>query len=308
MELTAIEQRLPDFFVSLLKGQYGEEVFGRILKGYAARRKVTLRVNRLKANKESVAAALSSAGISYRKVPWFSDAFIVEEEREDAVRRLSVYEEGKIYLQSLSSMIPPLVVDPKEKENILDMAAAPGGKTTELASLSGNAALITACEMNKIRARRLEYNLKKQGATRASVMIADGSRLDPYLSFHKILLDAPCSGSGTVFVDEGGGDRLFSEKMLKECVKAQEELLKKAIELVKIGGTVVYSTCSVLYEENEAILEKALAAGNAEIVPIERERFEGVPLLPVRVEGALSVCPSELYEGFFVSQIRKIKK
>lgn len=308
MELTAIEQKLPDFFVSLLKGQYGEEVFGRILKGYAARRKVTLRVNRLKANKESVAAALSSAGISYRKVPWFSDAFIVEEEREDAVRRLSVYEEGKIYLQSLSSMIPPLIVDPKEKENILDMAAAPGGKTTELASLSGNAALITACEMNKIRARRLEYNLKKQGATRASVMIADGRRLDPYLSFHKILLDAPCSGSGTVFVDEGGSARLFSEKMLKECVKAQEELLKKAIELVKIGGTVVYSTCSVLYEENEAILEKALAAGNAEIVPIERERFEGVPLLPVRVEGTLSVCPSELYEGFFVSQIRKIKK
>lgn len=308
MELTAIEQRLPDFFVSLLKGQYGEEDFARIVKGYAARRKVTLRVNRLKANKESVAAALSSAGISYRKVPWFSDAFIVEEEREDAVRRLSVYEEGKIYLQSLSSMIPPLIVDPKEKENILDMAAAPGGKTTELASLSGNAALITACEMNKIRARRLEYNLKKQGATRASVMIADGRRLDPYLSFHKILLDAPCSGSGTVFVDEGGGDRLFSEKMLKECVKAQEELLKKAIELVKIGGTVVYSTCSVLYEENEAILEKSLAAGNAEIVPIERERFEGVPLLPVRVEGALSVCPSELYEGFFVSQIRKIKK
>lgn len=308
MELSTIEQRLPNFFVSLLKEQYGKETFDRIVKGYAARRKVTLRVNRLKADKESVAAALSSAGISYREVPWFSDAFVVEGEREDAVRRLSVYEEGKIYLQSLSSMIPPLIVDPKEKENILDMAAAPGGKTTEMASLSGNAALITACEMNKIRAQRLGYNLKKQGATRASVLIADGRKLDPFLSFHKILLDAPCSGSGTIFLSEGGDEHIFSEKMLKECIKAQGELLKKAIELVKIGGTVTYSTCSVLYEENEAILEKALAAGNAEIVPIGKNRFEGVPLLPVRIEGTLCVCPNELYEGFFVSQIRKIKK
>lgn len=308
MELSTIEQRLPNFFVSLLKEQYGKETFDRIVKGYAARRKVTLRVNRLKADKESVAAALSSAGISYREVPWFSDAFVVEGEREDAVRRLSVYEEGKIYLQSLSSMIPPLIVDPKEKENILDMAAAPGGKTTEMASLSGNTALITACEMNKIRAQRLGYNLKKQGATRASVLIADGRKLDPFLSFHKILLDAPCSGSGTIFLSEGGDEHIFSEKMLKECIKAQGELLKKAIELVKIGGTVTYSTCSVLYEENEAILGKALAAGNAEIVPIGKNRFEGVPLLPVRIEGTLCVCPNELYEGFFVSQIRKIKK
>lgn len=308
MELSTIEQRLPNFFISLLKEQYGKETFDRIVKGYTVKRKVTLRVNRLKADKESVAAALFSAGISYREVPWFSDAFVVEEEREDAVRRLSVYEEGKIYLQSLSSMIPPLIVDPKEKENILDMAAAPGGKTTEMASLSGNAALITACEMNKIRAQRLGYNLKKQGATRASVLIADGRKLDPFLSFHKILLDAPCSGSGTIFVSEGGDEHIFSEKMLKECIKAQEELLKKAIELVKIGGTVTYSTCSVLYEENEAILEKVLAAGNAEIVPIEKNYFEGVPLLPARIEGALGICPNELYEGFFVSQIRKIKK
>ena len=94
-------------------------------------------------------------------------------------------------------MIPPIVLSPKEDENILDMAAAPGGKTTQIASISENKAMITACEKNKIRAERLKYNLQKQGVTCANVMIEDARKLSDFFSFDKILLDAPCSGSGT---------------------------------------------------------------------------------------------------------------
>ena len=95
-------------------------------------------------------------------------------------------------------MIPPIVLDPSPGESILDMAAAPGGKTTQMAALSGGLADITACEKNKIRAQRLLYNLKKQGAGRVTVLETDARRLDSRFFFDKILLDAPCSGSGTV--------------------------------------------------------------------------------------------------------------
>ena len=95
-------------------------------------------------------------------------------------------------------MIPPLVLAPRQGETVLDMAAAPGGKTTQMAALSGNAALITACEKNRIRAERMQFNLQRQGATRVSVMVEDARRLDDLFSFDRILLDAPCSGSGTI--------------------------------------------------------------------------------------------------------------
>ena len=101
-------------------------------------------------------------------------------------------------MQSLSSMLPPIILNPKEKENILDMAAAPGSKTTQIASITNNNSYITACEINNIRAERLKYNIEKQGVNCAFVMVKDARKLDDFFSFDKILLDAPCSGSGTI--------------------------------------------------------------------------------------------------------------
>ena len=94
-------------------------------------------------------------------------------------------------------MIPAIILAPKEDENILDMCASPGGKTTQMACLSANNAFITACERNKIRAEKLKYNLQKQKANRVNLMIEDSRNLNDLFKFDKILLDAPCSGSGT---------------------------------------------------------------------------------------------------------------
>ncbi len=181
------------------------------------------------------------------------------------------------------------------------MAAAPGGKTTQMSALSQNQAMITACEKNKIRAERLKYNLEKQGATRVNVMTEDSRKLSEYFSFDKILLDAPCSGSGT----ENIYSETFTEELIKRSAKTQEELLRKALKILKPGQEMVYSTCSILQEENEDILNKILRKSNAEIVPIQKELFREVELLPVKMEGTICIKPSKLYQGFFVAKIKK---
>ena len=221
---------------------------------------------------------------------------------EAAVAALPMFENGEIYMQSLSSMIPPLVLGAQAGENVLDMAAAPGGKTTQIAALTGGGALITACERNKMRAERLEYNVKKQGASRVTVMNMDARQLDDFFAFDRVLLDAPCSGSGTV--TEGSRGQ-FSREYLDRTVKMQKTLLDKAIRLLKPGHELVYSTCSVLREENEEVVAAALKKGGVQLVPIDTAAFDGVPLLPTDMPGVMCVCPDEWYEGFFVAKMKK---
>ena len=299
-----MEQMIPGFLEEMLKKQYGEEVFAKILAGYQARRPVTLRVNPLKADRNSVEQALTGAGIAFKNVSWYEDAMIIEGAREPEIQELPIYKEGGIYLQSLSSMLPPLFLGPKAGETVLDMAAAPGGKTTQMAAMTGNQAQITACEKNKVRSERLKYNLEKQGASCAFVMVEDARKLDDFFSFDKILLDAPCSGSGTLAVGEYGITSKFTKELITRSAKTQEELLKKAIKLLKPGHEMIYSTCSILELENEKSLKKVLGK-QAEIVPLDQAMFPGVTYLPVKVPGTLCVCPDERYEGFFVAKIRK---
>ena len=193
-----MHEGVPAYLAQLLIAQYGEETAERIAEGYAKSRAVTLRANPLKADAQTVRQALCEKGIETEPVAWYGDAMIVKNAREDALTAMELYESGAIYLQSLSSMIPPMFLGAKPGENVLDMAAAPGGKTTQIAALTGNQAMITACEMNKIRADRLKYNVQRQGATRVTVMNIDSRNMDDLFSFDRILLDAPCSGSGTV--------------------------------------------------------------------------------------------------------------
>ena len=185
------------------------------------------------------------------------------------------------------------------------MCAAPGGKTTELASLTNNNANITACELNKIRIEKLKYNIEKQGATSVYIMQEDGRKINDFFSFDNILLDAPCSGSGTLNVENVNLEKTFTEKLLEKSQKAQLELLSKAVKILKQGQEMVYSTCSILSKENEEIVSKILKNNKVEIVPIEFKGKEELPLLPTKIAGTLCVMPTKLYEGFFIAKIRK---
>ena len=292
------------FLSEKLTAQYGDEA-ARIFAGFSARRLTTLRVNRLKTDADSVRRALDDAGIETQDVAWSEDALILLNAKEDAVTVLPMFENGEIYMQSLSSMIPPIVLGAQPEENVLDMAAAPGGKTTQIAALTSGRAMITACERNKMRADRLRYNIDRQGAPRVTVMNMDARQLDDLFAFDRILLDAPCSGSGTV--TEGSRGQ-FSKDYLDRTVKMQKTLLDKAIRLLKPGHELVYSTCSVLKEENEEVVASALKKGGVSVVPIDGAAFEDVPKLPVTIEGTLCVCPNERYEGFFVAKLKKAEK
>lgn len=295
------------YLAQLLRAQYGEETAERIAQGYAAQRVVTLRANPLKTDAQTVRERLAAQDIETSPVPWYADAMIVRGARKDALTGLDLYERGEIYLQSLSSMIPPLLLGAKPGENVLDMAAAPGGKTTQIAALTGNQAMVTACEMNKIRAERLRYNVQRQGATRVTVMNIDSRNLDDLFSFDRILLDAPCSGSGTVQLGSPRSKGQFSREFLSRTTKQQEALLHKALRLLRPGCEMIYSTCSVLAQENEEIVSRVLRKTGALIVPLELAAFDSVPRLPVSIPGTLCVAPDELHEGFFVAKIRRMK-
>lgn len=294
-------ENIPEFLIDKLNNQYGEEIAKNIINGYAKERVTTFRVNTLKASVEEIEEELNKLDIDYKKVSWSEEVFIIKSSNEKEIEQLEIYKEGKIYLQSLSSMLPPIILEPKENMDILDMAAAPGGKTTQIAAITKNNAHITACEMNHIRAERLKYNIEKQGASSVYVMQIDSRQMNDFFSFDQILLDAPCSGSGTDNVK----DLNFTQKLIEKSTKAQSTLLKKAIKMLKKGQEMVYSTCSILQCENEDIVNKILKESNCEIVPINTEKMQELPYLPTKIEGTICIAPNELYEGFFVAKIRK---
>ena len=291
---------IPEFLLNKLKETYPED-YEKITEGYNSNRVNSLRINTIKSNKEEIISILKENNISYEPVTWYQDALIINDDL-NKIKELNIYKEGKVYFQSLSSMIPPLVVNPKSNELILDMTAAPGGKTTQMAALSNNTAMITATEKNKIRNDRLKYNIEKQGAKKVSVLNVDARKLDEYFMFDKILLDAPCSGSGTL-LNSTPND--FTEDLVSRSINFQKELIKEAIKHLNKNGELIYSTCSILKEENEEVLKTILEDKSLSIIPITKLDTTDIPLLPSTIEGVITVCPTEYFEGFFVAKIKK---
>lgn len=292
---------LPVFFIEELNNNYGENVANTIIEGLT-RKKTSFRVNNLRSNNSEIEAALKKSSIPFKKVTWYDNAYVLENEK---LNELEIYKEGKIYVQNLSSMIPPIIIEPKPGEDILDMCAAPGGKTTEMACLSDNQAHITACEMNQIRIEKLKHNIEMQGAS-VYVMPKDSRNLDDFLKFDKVLLDSPCSGSGTLDRLDKSVPKYFTEFLIQKSIKSQKALLNKAINLTKKGGEIVYSTCSILKRENDEVIESVLHSKKVELIPIDLKRFNDVPMLKTSIDGTMSVMPTDIYEGFFVAKLRKI--
>lgn len=325
------------------------DVAERVRTGFAeaAGRPVTLRANALATDADAVAESLGAQGIGFARVPWYPDAFVLDTAvRERAVWDLGIYADGDIYLQSLSSMLPPLVLAPAAGEDVLDMCAAPGGKTSELAALTGNRAHLTACELHAPRAEKLAYNLEKLGVRNVNVMRCDARRLDEFFAFDRILLDAPCTGTGTYRMGDERACGRMTDKLLAKVTKAQRALLDRALTVLKPGGTLVYATCSILPAENDDQVVAALKRHrDCKLVPLslantapssadknatnssddsaaseDAKRFAfaesarhvitaiesgEIPTLPSRLEGTVTVCPTRLFEGFYVALIQK---
>lgn len=300
-----IEQKLPTFYIDMLKQQYSKDFFEKIINGYNKKRKVTFRVNTLKTNIEAVQKNLNKEGIQYEIIDFLKTAIIIKNVDERKIQELEIYKNGEIYLQSLSSMLPPIILNPQPNTDILDMCAAPGGKTTQIATITNNKAHITACELNHIRRERLKYNIEKQGATCIYTMEKDARFIDDFFSFDSILLDAPCSGSGVLNLNNKNIEKIFTKKLIQKSIASQTALLKKALKILKSGKKMIYSTCSILACENEDIINDIIKNTEAEIIPINFNGIEKLPILPTKIKGTLCLYPNELFEGFFIARIRK---
>lgn len=300
---TDTESRLGILYSEIGKIYSGTEA-ERIREGLNVTRRSSFRVNRLKTDHGKIGGRLAELEVGYSSRDWFQDAFVIDSSDEGAVRDDDIYKNGEIYFQNLSSMIPPLMTVINDAEDVLDMCAAPGGKTTEIVSLSGGRANVTACEKDRIRAERLRYNIARQGCTGVNVLNTDARKLDSFLRFDKIFLDAPCSGSGTVLAGDPSTYRAFSRELVINSGRLQVQLLKKGLSLLKSGGILVYSTCSVLPAENEEVIRTVTGNGEAELIP-PPDILRTIPSLESRIPEAILVCPGEEHEGFFAVMMRK---
>lgn len=298
--------KLPEWYENMLIKEYGIELKDKIVDGYNKKRVTSFRANKLKVKDNFVENELNKLNIKFNKYENIQNSFIVDNnvELNDKLRFSTMYENGEIYIQSLSSMLPPLILDSKEGEDILDMTAAPGGKTTEIAALTDNRANITAIEMNNSRFEKMKFNIEKQGAN-VYCLKQDARLISDYMKFDKILLDAPCSGSGTLNTNTNF-EKYFTPQLINKTINLQEKLLTKALKIAKKGSIIIYSTCSILKEENEEILRKVIKKSESEIVPIEMKEDQYLKFLPTNIKGTICVMPNEFFEGFFISKIKKL--
>jgi NOL1/NOP2/sun family putative RNA methylase len=306
-------RRLPREFIQGLDAAFPQSAAETILRGMGARRRTTFRVNTLRSNLSAILELFRERAVKHERVRWYPDAFVLRDLRERDVESWEAYREGHVYLQSLSSMVPALVLGPRPGERILDIAAAPGSKTTQMAALMENRGSILANDVDPIRAQRLAYNLRLQGCSIAEIRVGRGEKLGEELreSFDRVLVDVPCSGEGRFVVFEPGTSRSWSTKTVAECVRLQRRLLASGTGALKPGGVLVYSTCTLNLDENERVVQWALDS-----LPLEVEKlplaipgtYEGMARgLDSGISRALRIFPDAQKEGFFICRLRKIR-
>lgn len=312
ISVNEIKHRLPQDFMDEIYDNFSPITVDKILLGMTDDRFLTLRVNTLKYNIQDLMRYFKEINIKFERVPFYIDALVIKNAREKDIQKLDIYEKGYVYFQSLSSMVPPLVLAPKEGDKVLDMTAAPGSKATQIACLMNNKGYILANELDKIRCERLKYNIQLQGADIIEVINGRGEKLgDNYEEqFDKVLLDAPCSGEGRFIATSPMTYRSWSKKQVAELVKVQKKLFISGYKALKRGGIMVYSTCTINKEENEYMLDWALKNFNIKLERIEMEIRDSIPGasdgIDKSINKAVKILPSKMMEGFFVAKIIKI--
>ena len=220
-------------------------------------RPLTIRVNSLKTQRAALVKALTEKTVALEPIDEVSKMAFKINSSKVPIGATPEYLAGHYMLQSAASMLAVRALAPQPGEKVLDMAAAPGGKTTYIGQLMKNRGTIVANDMKTERTKALFYNCQRMGLTNVIITNFDGRKFPSCLkNFDRILLDAPCTGLGIISRDPS----IKAKRTVMDIYKAahlQRELLRKAIDLCKVGGYVVYSTCSFAVEENEAVVDYA---------------------------------------------------
>lgn len=225
-------------------------------------RPITIRTNTLKTRRRDLAQALVNKGVNLQPIGNWTKVGLQIFDSQVPIGATPEYLAGHYILQAASSFLPVIALDPQENERILDMAAAPGGKTTYISALMKNTGCVFANDANKNRTKSLIANIHRLGCTNTIVCNYDAREFPKVIGgFDRILLDAPCSGTGVIGKDQSVKVSR-TEKDFIQIPHLQKQLLLSAIDSVdcnsKKGGVIVYSTCSVAVEEDEAVVDYAL--------------------------------------------------
>ena len=274
----------------------------------------SIRVNTLTSSIEEIKESLKNKGWVLDPVPWCKEGFWISNPTRKDVGNLLEHHLGKIYVQEAASMIPPLVLQPKPGDFVLDLCAAPGSKTTQMAAMMENKGVIIANDYKGQRLQSLGINIQRSGITNLIVTKMHGRRFHEF-QFDKILVDAPCSGTGTIRKSLKTL-AIWNEGMIKKIAKQQIGLAERAVENLKPGGEMVYSTCSLEPEENEAIihllLEKFpdLKTMSVKLPGLKLgdpiKEFKGIKFNP-QIKNCLRIWPQDNdTEGFFICKLKKV--
>ncbi|ADI31556.1 RsmB/NOP family class I SAM-dependent RNA methyltransferase [Staphylothermus hellenicus] len=296
-----VKYMLPPWYVRKIIGLLGNVEAEKLFKALDKQLPLSVRVNTLKTGVEEVLEILR------REVKWVRRSSIVSTiikfpgpynfDKSDLFRK------GYIVIQEEAAAVASLILDPKPGMTVVDMAAAPGGKTQHIAELMGNEGVIYAFDVDKKRIDRMQGILRRTGVRIAKIYRED-SRKAPEILGEKIadrvLLDAPCSSDGTIMKNPDLRWRLREEK-IAELQKLQYEMLEAGWKLLKPGGKLLYCTCSMLLEENEHIIEKFLRKHrDAEIIPLNK------PYDPGFLPGTMRAWPHRHETiGFFYALLKK---
>lgn len=225
-------------------------------------RPITIRTNTLKTRRRDLAQTLVNRGVNLQPIGAWTKVGLQIFDSQVPIGATPEYLAGHYILQAASSFLPVMALDPQENERVLDMAAAPGGKTTYISALMKNTGCVFANDANKARTKSLIANIQRLGCKNTIVCHYDAREFPKVIGgFDRILLDAPCSGTGVIAKDESVKVSR-TEKDFIQIPHLQKQLLLSAIDSVdansKTGGVIVYSTCSVAVDENEAVVDYAL--------------------------------------------------
>merc|ERR1719153_762133 len=288
-----------------------------VLEANEVQRPVTIRTNSLKTRRRDLAQALINRGVNLDPVGKWSKVGLVVYSATVPLGATPEYLAGHYILQGASSLLPVMALAPQEGERILDMASAPGGKTTHIAAVMKNTGMVLANDANRDRCKAVVGNCHRLGITNTVVCSHDGRMLPKVMTgFDRVLLDAPCSGTGVISKDP-------SAKTSKDhsdihlCSHLQKELVLAAIDCLDhksaTGGYLVYSTCSILPEENEAVVDYVLRKRHCKLVSTGLDfGVEGFTRYrEQRYHPTMNLCKryyphTHNMDGFFVAKIKKL--
>ena len=298
-----------------IRAHFGESYLKNYIEYYNSQYKPYLRVSPF-VNAEELISQLEQYGIALEKISKLNSAYRIVSGSETIGKTLE-FILGKYYIQSLSSMIPALVLNPGEKNTVLDLCAAPGSKTTQLAELMRNRGTLIANEISVERLKSLVFNIDKTNLVNVGVMHGKGELLSRLFenTFDKILVDAPCSALG-ITQKKGEVSNWWDVRKAESISDLQLRLLISAIKMCKVEGEIVYSTCTLTLEENEMVIGKVLKKYPVELLEIDLPvkshegftKFENDDL-SIELKKTRRIVPWEVdSEGFYVAKLRKIAK